>query len=881
MSESLKTLRKLFSAASELSSSEQRAYLRELSKQSPQTAANLSDLLGKQSENSDRFQQLLENSVWPALNTLSESPTLLQTALDKTNLDSVIAQDPLIGSNVSHFQIHELIGRGGMSTVYRGRDIVLDRDVALKFLPPSLGSDKKTQERFIHEAKAASALDHRNIATIHEIGQTENQQLFIAMGYYPGGTLGDLIEKGPLDIDQTIDFAIQLARALEVAHKNGVIHRDIKPSNLILSAEGDLVLLDFGIAKLSHESGYTMQGQILGTCAYMSPEQARGETVDEKADIWSFGVVFYELLTGIRPFQGETIQEVLRNIQEVKPPLPNRNDKKVPPTLSSILSRCLAKDPQKRYPDASVLREDLIAAKSKSMPTSPSLSSTWKQSRKRKLATSGAIGIAVAVSAYHLLAPPIDPTLNFTKITHGAIVEDRGSFVGANWVDYDNDGYIDLYVSNQKDDSPNNFYRNNGDGTFSRIHDTPIASDGISTMESLWADYDNDGDQDIFLATEDYSAVRKLHNRFYRNENGIFVRETEGEWVNTPSPSNSGAWGDYDKDGLLDLYLPNDGDPLIEYSYNELWHNEGDGTMSRVDSITTQLKGRSHGALWSDYDMDGDLDLFVSGQDMLQFRNEGSGGFTWVSPENGGIAAYQEDVDVTFGAADYDNDGDLDILYTTWQKESSPQLYRNRAKTRFYNASHSLETPGVVRCICPAWGDFDNDGLIDLYITNRGGKNLLYHNQGNGEFRLIVDSPLTELGKSSADCKWIDYDNDGDLDLFVTNGFYKELGETNELFRNDNHRNSWIVLTLVGTRSNRDAIGAKVWASARINGNEVTQLREIHCSGNGSNGDLRVHFGLGNARKIDLIRIQWPLGHLQELKKVPAKQFLTITEPEN
>ncbi|MCI0559585.1 MAG: serine/threonine protein kinase, partial [Nitrososphaera sp.] len=211
----------------------------------------------------------------------------------------------MIGQTISHYKILEKLGGGGMGVVYKAQDLKLDRFVALKFLPPHLSADEDEKKRFIHEAKAASALDHPNICAIYEIDETEDGQMFIAMAYYEGETLKKKIERGPLPIDQTIDLAIQIAQGLAKAHKHGITHRDIKPANVMITNEGVAKIVDFGLAKLAGQTKLTKSGMTVGTVAYMSPEQARGEEVDHRTDIWALGVVLYEMITGQLPFKGE------------------------------------------------------------------------------------------------------------------------------------------------------------------------------------------------------------------------------------------------------------------------------------------------------------------------------------------------------------------------------------------------------------------------------------------------------------------------------------------------------------------------------------------------------------------------------------------------
>jgi serine/threonine-protein kinase len=211
----------------------------------------------------------------------------------------------MIGQTISHYKIIAKLGEGGMGIVYKAEDTKLKRIVALKFLAPEFTRDKDAKVRFIHEARAASALQHHNICTIHEIDETSDGRVFISMDYYEGETLKQKIARGPLPVGEAIKIVSQVAEGLSEAHASGMVHRDIKPANIMVTTKGMVKILDFGLAKLAGQTKVTTTGTTVGTVAYMSPEQARGGDIDERSDIWSLGVVLYELLTGTIPFKGE------------------------------------------------------------------------------------------------------------------------------------------------------------------------------------------------------------------------------------------------------------------------------------------------------------------------------------------------------------------------------------------------------------------------------------------------------------------------------------------------------------------------------------------------------------------------------------------------
>ncbi len=266
----------------------------------------------------------------------------------------------MIDQTIKHYQVVAELGHGGMGMVYRARDAHLDRDVALKFLPPHLSTDPEAKSRFIHEAKAASSLDHPNICTIYDIDETPDGQLFIAMAHYAGRTLRDRLERGPLPVDEAVDIARQVANGLRRAHGADIVHRDIKPANIMVTDDGLVKLLDFGIAKLAGATVLTREGSTMGTVHYMSPEQARGETVDARSDIWSLGAVLYEMLTGKRAFGGEYDQAVVYSILNTDPELVRNINPDVPASLEKTVEKCLEKSLDRRYRNADELLAELI-----------------------------------------------------------------------------------------------------------------------------------------------------------------------------------------------------------------------------------------------------------------------------------------------------------------------------------------------------------------------------------------------------------------------------------------------------------------------------------------------------------------------------------------
>lgn len=447
----------------------------------------------------------------------------------------------------------------------------------------------------------------------------------------------------------------------------------------------------------------------------------------------------------------------------------------------------------------------------------------------------------------------------FTEAASSSGTADTRRSIAVAWGDYDGDGDLDLFVPNYT--AENRLYRNNGNGTFTDVAVATGVNDGSHSQSAAWGDYDNDGDLDLYV-TRDVNEA----NRLFRNDGSGFTDVGPASGTADTRPSLGAAWADYNRDGDLDLFVANNN------AENRLYRNNGDGTFSDVAAATgVNDGGLSVSPAWGDYDNDGDLDLYVTrgvNESNRLFRNDG-GVFNDV-----GSASGTGDTRNSVGAAwgDYDNDGDLDLFVANWMAEN--RLYRNQGAGTFIDVAVAMGVNDGGASRCPAWGDYDNDGDLDLYVTHWVNEtDRLFRNDGSG-FTDVGPASGTSDIHPSVGAAWADYDQDGDLDLYVAND-----AQPNKLYRNNavGPLNHWLQVRLVGVQSNRAGIGARV----RIKRGGVSQIREIQGGSYLSQNSLAAEFGLGISTVVDSLVIHWPSGIVWHTTGVAADQRLTVVETMN
>ena len=340
--------------------------------------------------------------------------------------------DNIIGKEILHYKVIEKLGEGGMGIVYLAEDTKLDRRVAIKSLPNQIAANSAERERFKIEAKAAASLNHPNIATIHNIEETD-EGMFIVMEYIDGQELKSVVDmSGPtLPVSEIVRYALQIAKGLNAAHSKNIVHRDIKSTNIMLTKDGQIKIMDFGLAKVSGSEQLTREGTTIGTAAYMSPEQARHQSVDPRSDIWSFGIILYEMLSGKLPFSGDYEAAILYDILHVQPPMVHQLNTSVPEKLSFIVHRCLEKDHTKRYQSADDIIKDLEAIKAEEQWSKQQADSTEQpiQTVKKEQTVKKTSKIPLFVTSLLIIALIVVAFIYFGPSDLGPVATDKKMLV--------------------------------------------------------------------------------------------------------------------------------------------------------------------------------------------------------------------------------------------------------------------------------------------------------------------------------------------------------------------------------------------------------------------------------------------------------------------
>ncbi len=466
------------------------------------------------------------------------------------------------------------------------------------------------------------------------------------------------------------------------------------------------------------------------------------------------------------------------------------------------------------------------------------------------------------------------PSDVFTLVTTGNIGTDKSYTYGCYWGDYNKDGFDDLYVTNYG--APNFFYENNGDGTFTKITSGAAATDSETSIGASWGDFDNDGDLDLFVANYYYN------NTLYRNNGGVSLsRISGGDVTSTGGNSYSAAWGDYNNDGYLDLFVCNNAQ--TNFFYENKATVPGMVSLDPFDTTAPALgTGSSIGAAWGDYNNDGFLDLFVSNAansvNFLYKNTLDENGDNEFSLIGYGDITTESASSIGASWGDYDNDGDLDLFVAN--SSGSDSLYRNDGLEGFKKVLNGPVPGEFTESNGSCWLDYDNDGDLDLVTASRNyDSTRLFRNEGGGRFSQIkTGAMVTELGDSRA-VSWSDYDKDGDVDLFFAN--YNHT-QTNRLYRNEGNSNHWLRVHVKQNLSTAALIGVRVKVKAVIYGETVWQLRELSGAGGGyAQSSNFACFGLGDAVTAEEVRVEWPTGETVTYTDVAADQVITTdTQPE-
>ncbi|MBC8505681.1 MAG: CRTAC1 family protein [Chloroflexi bacterium] len=463
------------------------------------------------------------------------------------------------------------------------------------------------------------------------------------------------------------------------------------------------------------------------------------------------------------------------------------------------------------------------------------------------------------------------PEDTFIRVAQGHIVSSGKMSRGVAWGDYNDDGKPDLFVANSQGQT-NFLYRNDGDGIFTPVQESEIMQIRSYSESGNWVDYDSDGDLDLFITN-----IRNEANFLFRNDgDDSFTRITDGEIVSERRSSTGSCWADYDADGDLDVFVANRNE-----QHNSFFSNNGDGNFAKMtDGEIVKNGGDSRACGWADVDGDADLDLYVGNAHEANFfyTNNGDGTFTRVTE-----GSFTNDISYTYGLswADVVNDGDIDLFVSNVQDKNI--LYLNNGLGEFERVVDEPFATDIGASKGNTWGDFDNDGDVDLFVANgtpdiSDVTNFLYLNDGEGTFTRSAVGVLTDDNHISAGTAWVDYNNDGRLDIFVAN--WGNNNQDNALYTNENGEiGNWIKISLVGYESNRSSIGATVRLETIIDAETIWQTHQVlGNTGYGSQNEQIIHFGIGSATQIKSLEIRWQSGEVDVYTELIANTRYTATE---
>jgi enediyne biosynthesis protein E4 len=485
---------------------------------------------------------------------------------------------------------------------------------------------------------------------------------------------------------------------------------------------------------------------------------------------------------------------------------------------------------------------------------------TFRIASQKILAVSGFVTVYILVGM-----PGVGFAQHFTLLESPATLESQDKSFGCGFRDVDNDGDLDVFISSMQ--SPNVLFTQSDSSELERSPEAPTGGSSAS-FGCSWGDYDGDGLDDLFVPV--FGGPGEL---YHNDGDALFSRVTDSIVSSTPGAAQGSAWFDFEGDGDLDLLV------VTRQESNRVFINDGGEFLTAPPGPLSDAGHDGHGVAIGDYDNDGDLDVFIAGNTEgpnSLFRNDGGGDYTALL---GGPMAGDAAVSIGASWGDVDNDGDLD-LFVANALESNNFMYLNNGNGSFSSVVDGPHVDATGAAMGSCFGDMDNDGDLDLFVSRSDNQpNTLYLNDGSGLFTLATDSGLTDAARSSRGCSWGDMDNDGDLDLFVTNAFGDD--DTNELYQNDLESGHWIGFDLDGDPESGSSYGVRINMTATINGREVTQLREW-TGQNGAYGSstARLHFGLGDATAARSVTVTWPSGKSQTLASLAVDRRITLSEKE-